>query len=176
MSEQAKQPQVDASAPELRPGEMHPVSHAPLPKGEYKMMALLLIICGALFIDSLRSPGVFQGHSAGPGSIPQIVAGSLVVMLVVLAIQYLKRGYKDGSFGDLIHYLFEREVVILLTTLTIYAFIVETIHFVPATFLFLVGTMWLLDPKKLLQKVIISAGTLGLLYLIFSTLFQVVLP
>lgn len=166
MSEQAKEPQVDSpSKPPATP-----------PKGEYKMMVLLFVIGVALFVDSLRSPGVFQGHSAGPGSIPQLVAGALVLMVLGLAMQYLKRGYKDGSFGDLIHYLFEREVVILLTTLTIYAFIIETIHFVPATFLFLVSTMWLLDPKKLLQKVIISAGTLGVLYLIFSTLFQVVLP
>jgi hypothetical protein len=36
--------------------------------------------------------------------------------------------------------------------------------------------MYLLEPKKLLLKVIVSAGTLAVLYLIFSTLFQVVLP
>lgn len=165
MSEQAKEHEVEeAPAP------------AALPKGEYKMMALLFVICVALFVDSLRSPGFFQGHSAGPGSIPQLVAGALVVMIVGLAMQYLKRGYKEGSFGDLLHHLFDREVVVLLTTLTIYAFVVETIHFVPATFLFLVGTMWLLDPRKLLQKLIISGLTLGGLYLVFSTLFQVVLP
>ena len=60
--------------------------------------------------------------------------------------------------------------------LVLYALVVETIHFVPATFLFLVGTMYLLEPDKLVLKLIVSAGTLGLLYLIFSTLFQVVLP
>lgn len=146
------------------------------PKGEYKMMLVLLIICGALFVDSLRSPGVFQGQSAGPGSIPQLVALSLVLMLIGLAIQFIRRGYREGSFGDLMHHLFDKEVVILLTTLTIYGFIVETIHFVPATFLFLVATMYLLDPKQLLLKVIVSGATLGVLYLIFSTLFQVVLP
>lgn len=146
------------------------------PRGEYKMMLLLFVICAALFVDSLRSPGIFQGESAGPGSIPQLVAGALVLMIIGLAIQFLKRGYKEGTFGDLLHHLFNKDVVILLTTLAIYGFVVETIHFVPATFLFLVGTMYLLDPRKLLQKVIISAGTLAVLYLIFSTLFQVVLP
>jgi Tripartite tricarboxylate transporter TctB family len=146
------------------------------PKGEYKMMALLFVISAALFVDSLRSPGLFQGHSAGPGSIPQLVAGALVLMVIGLAMQFLKRGYKEGTLADLLHHLFDKEVVILLTTLTIYGFVVETIHFVPATFLFLVGTMYLLEPKKLLLKVIVSAGTLAVLYLIFSTLFQVVLP
>jgi putative tricarboxylic transport membrane protein len=146
------------------------------PKGEFKMMLLLLVICVALFVDSLRSPGIFQGQSAGPGSIPQLVTGSLVLMIVGLAIQFLRKNYREGSFGDLLHHLFDRQVVFLLTTLIVYGLIVETIHFVPATFLFLVATMYLLEPKKLLLKVIVSAGTLAVLYLIFSTLFQVVLP
>jgi putative tricarboxylic transport membrane protein len=155
-------------------GSMKP-DHA-APKGEFKMMLVLLVICVALFVDSLRSPGIFQGHSAGPGSIPQLVTGSLVLMIVALAIQFLRKNYREGSFGDLLHHLFDRQVIFLLTTLIVYGLIVETIHFVPATFLFLVATMYLLEPKKLLLKVIVSAGTLGVLYLIFSTLFQVVLP
>lgn len=146
------------------------------PKGEYKMMAILLIICSALFYDSLRSEGIFQGQNAGPGSIPQLVSGLLLLMIIGLSMQFLKKNYKEGSFGDLVHHLFNREVVILLTTIIIYGLVVETIHFVPATFLFLVSTMYLLEPKKLLLKVGVSAGTLGVLYLIFSTLFQVVLP
>jgi putative tricarboxylic transport membrane protein len=155
-------------------GSMKP-DHA-RPKGEYKMMLVLFIICMALFVDSLRSPGFFQGHSAGPGSIPQLVTGALLLMIAGLAIQFVRKGYREGSFGDLLHHLFDKQVVILLTTLTIYGFVVETIHFVPATFLFLVATMYLLEPKKLLLKVVVSAGTLAVLYLIFSTLFQVVLP
>ena len=148
----------------------------PRPKGEYKMMLVLFVICLALFVDSLHSPGIFQGHSAGPGSIPQLVTGALLLMLVALAIQFARNGYREGSLGDLLHHLFDRQVIFLLATLTIYGFVVETIHFVPATFLFLVATMYLLEPKKLLLKVIVSAGTLAVLYLIFSTLFQVVLP
>jgi putative tricarboxylic transport membrane protein len=146
------------------------------PKGEYKMMLVLFVICLALFVDALRSPGIFQGHSAGPGSIPQLVTGALLLMIAGLAIQFARRDYREGSFGDLLHHLFDRHVVFLLATLTLYGAVVETIHFVPATFLFLVATMYLLEPGKLLLKVVVSAGTLAVLYLIFSTLFQVVLP
>lgn len=146
------------------------------PKGEYKMMLLLFVICLALFVDSLKSEGFFQGHSAGPGSIPQLVGGLLILMIIGLGIQFATKGYKEGTFADLMHHLFDRDVVILLVTLTIYGFIVETIHFVPATFLFLLSTMYLLDPKKLLLKIAVSAGTLAVLYLIFTSLFQVVLP
>ena len=146
------------------------------PKGEYKMMGLLFVICLGLFLDSLRSPGVFQGVSNGPGSIPQIVAGALLLMIGFLAFQLYRKDYKEGSLKDCALYLFDSEVVMLLSTLIVYGLVVETIHFIPATFLFLVATMYLLDRKNLLQKILISAGALGVLYLIFSTLFQVVLP
>ena len=146
------------------------------PKGEYKMMLVLFIICVALFVDSLKSEGVFQGQSAGPGSIPQLVGGALILMIIGLAVQFARKGYKEGTFADLMHHLFDREVVILLVNLTIYGFILEPLHFFPATFLFLVSTMYLLEPKKLLLKIVVSAGTLAVLYLIFSTLFRVVLP
>lgn len=153
-----------------------PVPVPALPKGEYKMMLLLFIIALALFIDSLNSPGFFQGESAGPGSIPQLVSGSLVLMILALAVQTFRKAYKEGSFGDLLHYLFDKQVIVLLVAVTIYGLVVEAIHFVPATFIFLVSVMYLLEPGKLVLKLVVSAGTLGVLYLIFSTLFQVVLP
>ena len=148
----------------------------PRPKGEYKMMLLLFIICVALFVDSLRSPGIFQGESAGPGSIPQLVAGALVLMVLVLAVQGIRRGYREGSLRECAHYLFDKDVVILLISVSIYGLVVETLHFVPATFLFLVSTMFLFDRRQLLLKIAISAGTVGALHLVFSQLFQVVLP
>ncbi len=146
------------------------------PQGEYKMLLLLFIIVVALFIDSLQSEGVFQGVNAGPGSIPQLVGGCTILMILGTAVQYFRKGYREGTFADLMHHLFDRDVVILLITLTLYGFILEPLHFIPATFLFLVSTMYLLEPKKLLLKILVSAGVLGVLYLIFSTLFQVVLP
>lgn len=145
-------------------------------KGEYKMLALLLIICGALFADSLGVKGIFQGIPSGPGGIPQLVSGGLVLLILGLAVGLLKRGYKEGTLQETIKYLFNQEVVILLIMLVLYGLVLETIHFIPATFLFLVGTMYLLDRTRLVHKIIVSAGTLAVLVLIFSTIFQVVLP
>ncbi|MDR1709580.1 MAG: tripartite tricarboxylate transporter TctB family protein, partial [Candidatus Accumulibacter sp.] len=159
--------------PGASPGEGGPAAR---PKGEYKMMLLLFVVCAALFADSLRSEGVFQGQGAGPGSIPQIVGGATLLLIAGLALQFFRRGYREGGFDDLMRHLFDRDVVILLVTLTIYGFVLEELHFVPATFLFLVATMYLLDPRKLLIKIAVSAGTLAALYFIFSTLFKVVLP
>jgi hypothetical protein len=153
-----------------------PIVVQPPPPGEYKMLVLLFVICGGLFIDSLNSPGLFQGVTAGPGSIPQLVSGALVLMIIVLTVQWMTKGYKEGSLAAFAHYLFDKDVVKLITTILIYGFVVETLHFIPATFLFLVITMYWLERKHLLLKIGVSAGTVGGLYLIFSTLFQVVLP
>jgi hypothetical protein len=54
------------------------------PKGEYKMLLLVFALCVALFADSLRSDGVFQGVSAGPGSIPQLVGAATLLIIVGL--------------------------------------------------------------------------------------------
>lgn len=152
------------------------VTQPALPKGEFKMMLLLFVIALALFIGALDSPGFFQGESAGPGSIPQLVSGSLVLMIAALAVQTWRKTYQEGSFADLMHHLFDKQVIVLLAAVTIYGLVVETLHFVPATFIFLVAVMYLLEPGKLWLKLAVSAGTLSVLYLIFSTLFQVVLP
>lgn len=145
-------------------------------KGELKMCALLLVISGALFVDSLRSEGFLQGVSNGPGSIPQLVSGVLVLMVIAVAVSLLRQGYKEGTFSELAHFLFDKEVVILLSSVILYGLLVETLHFIPTTILFLIATMYLLDRKQLVKKVIISVGTVAVLVLIFSTLFQVILP
>ena len=69
------------------------------PKGEYKMTTLLFVICAAMFVDSLHSPGIFQGQSAGPGTIPQLVVGALVLMIIGLAIQFARKGYRKDRSG-----------------------------------------------------------------------------
>lgn len=148
----------------------------PRPPGEYKMLALLFVISVGLFVDSLRSPGLAEGISNGPGSIPQLVAGLLILMVVALAVQFFRSGYKEGSISQLLTYLFDKEVVILLITISIYGFILELLTFVPSTFLFLVSTMYLLERKQFKLKIVVSAGTVAALYFIFSTLFRVVLP
>lgn len=145
-------------------------------KGEYKMLVLLLIICGALFADSLKVPGLVQGVPSGPGSIPQLVSGGLVLLVLGISLPFIKRGYKEGSFKEAINYLFNQDVVVLLIMLVLYGLFLETLHFIPTTFIFLVGTMYLLDRTRLVHKMIVSAGTLAVLVLIFSTIFQVVLP
>lgn len=148
----------------------------PLPKGEFKMLVLLFCIGAALFVDSLRVKGIFEGASAGPGSIPQMVSLGIILMVLGIGITLFRQGYKEGSFKDVIHYLFDKEVVMLLITVSLYGLLVEPLGFIASTIIFLVSTMYLLDRKQLVKKIIISVATVAVLVLIFSTFFQVVLP
>lgn len=145
-------------------------------KGEFKMLALLFVIFAALFAESLRVEGIFQGRSNGPGGIPQIVSLLMLILVAAQAFTQWKQGYKEGSFGDVVRYLFDKDVVILLVLVVLYGLLVEMLTFIPTTIGFLVAAMYLLERINLVKKVIIAVGTVAVLVLIFSTIFQVVLP
>jgi hypothetical protein len=147
-----------------------------VPKGELKLLVILMIMGLAWLFESLKIDGVFQGVSNGPGSIIQLVALALVIMVGSHAYILLKKGHKDGGWQELKVYLFDKQVVILIVMILLYGLLVEFLTFVPTSILFLSITMYLLDRKDLVKKCLISSAFVGTLYLIFSLGFQVVLP
>jgi hypothetical protein len=145
-------------------------------RGEFKMLALLFVIFAALFMESLQIEGIFQGKSSGPGGIPQIVCALMLILVAAQAVILWKQGYQEGSFSDVVQLLFDKDVVILLILVIMYGLLVETLTFIPTTIGFLIAAMYLLERVQFAKKVIIAVGTVSVLVLIFSTIFQVVLP
>lgn len=146
------------------------------PKGELKLLAILLFMGLAWLYESLKVPGVFQGVSNGPGSIAQLVAVALVLMTVSHGFTLIKSGYKEGTWADVVEYLFGSKVVMMIIAIIAYGLLVETLTFVPASIIFCTVMMYLFERKDLIKKAIISCVFIGVLYLIFSTVFQIVLP
>lgn len=146
------------------------------PKGELKLLVILMILGIGWFTESLGVEGVFQKVSNGPGSIAQLVALALVVMVAIHGFNLIKSGHKDGSWQEIREYLFDKQVVILICMILLYGFLVEILTFVPTSILFLTSTMYLLERRDFIKKFLISSTFVGILYLIFSTAFQVVLP
>lgn len=147
------------------------------PAGELKLLALLMLIGVALFVDSLNVDGLFQGVNNGPGTIAQIIALALIFLVGSRAVSLMRDpAYREGTWKDVKAYLFDQQVIILIVMIILYGFLVEKLHFVPTSILFLITTMYLLDRKNLIKKAIISCIFVGILYLVFSTAFQVVLP
>ena len=148
----------------------------PEQSGELKLLLFLFVIGAALFYEALDVKGIFQGVSSGPGSIPQLVSALLLALIGLEAFSLLRRGYREGGVREMLHLLFDRDVITLLVTVTAYGLLIETLGFVVTSTAFLFATMYLLDRKEAVKKLVISVSTVAVLYFIFSTVFQVVLP
>ncbi len=62
------------------------------------------------------------------------------------------------------------------TAIVVYMMVLERVGFLLASYLFLVVSMWLLGSRRIGLVLIVSALSLGAIYLIFQTAFSVVLP
>ena len=142
--------------------------------GEVFFLVALLLLLGAVLHQAAQLRGVFQGIPAGPGSLAQIMAVGAVLLIVILSVQ-ARRGDRLSLISTS-RYLFSRDVVMLLTAVIVYGLVLVQLGFEIATFLFLLGTMYYLDKSNLRQKALISLGTVIAIVVLFTFLFEVVLP
>jgi len=142
--------------------------------GELLFLAVIGVLIAVLFPEALELQGVFHRVYGGPGSLAQIMLIAMSLLTIFLALPAARKG--QHGLAQTIKYLFSRDAVMLLVTVTIYALVVDLIGFIIATFAFLLATMYLLDKSKLPQKAILCAATVGTVWLLFSFLFEVVLP
>jgi len=142
--------------------------------GEVFFLGALLLLLGAVLHQAALLSGVFQGVPAGPGSLAQIMAVGAVLLIVILSVQ--ARRDDRLSLTSASRYLFSRDVVMLLAAVIVYGLVLVQLGFAIATFLFLLGTMYLLDKSNLRQKALISLGTVIAIVVLFTFLFEVVLP
>jgi len=154
--------------------ETHDVRHAEKRPGEGVFLVVLLLILARLWPEALRLPGIFQGVWAGSGSVAQL----LLLILMALAGGLLVTAVRTGSqrLMPTVKYLFSRDAVLLLATVIGYTVALVPLGFELATLGFLVAAMYLLEPVKLLRKAVLAVATVGVIYVIFAMLFEVVLP
>lgn len=146
--------------------------------GELSFLVIFSLIVIALFIEAVKLDGIFQGFTKGPGTIPQIVLLAMLAMIGMLAGKVIKAGnwFREFLSSETLGYLFSRNVILMLAVLIFYAIFLEILHFKLATFLFLSIMMYLLDPKRPVQKLAVAAGALFFVVVIFGMIFEVVLP
>ncbi|WP_020617984.1 tripartite tricarboxylate transporter TctB family protein [Paenibacillus daejeonensis] len=151
----------------------------PLPTqgpGEYLLVGLLFLVVGALFLESLKLPGIYQGYTNHAGTLPQTVISLILLLLGVQAVSLLRRRGTLGSLREARSYLFSKDVLVLIVGVSAYAFLVELLHFEITTFLFLWSCMMFLDWRRPWLKLLVSLGTVAGLILVFYTIFHIVLP
>lgn len=144
--------------------------------GELYFLILLILMTGALLVSSFKLPGIVNGKLSSPSSVPQVMLISMLVFLVIISVSLFREKYKEGSFREIGKYLLNKEAVILLIAVVVYAVILPLLHFAAASMIFLWGTMFFLERKKPWHKLLISGGTLVCIILIFNYIMKVVLP
>lgn len=144
--------------------------------GELYVISFIFIVFVLFFYQAFGDDGILQGELNGPGSISQLIIIAALVMLVALFIQFIKSHYKEESISKVIETLFSKDLIVTIISILLYAFLLEKIGFILTSILFLFVTMAMLEPKKLLNKLLISLGTVGIIVVIFRYVFQVLLP
>lgn len=144
--------------------------------GEIWLLGLMFLITLALFVDSLKLGGIFTGLT-NPNSLPQLFLLAMFFLIVMVACGILFRDhFRERSLKEALSHLISRDVVVLLVMVLVYVAVLPFAHFTVTSLIFLFGTMYLLDRKKPLVKVVISVGVVAAILIIFHYLMQVVLP
>lgn len=150
--------------------------HAQQKPGELFFLIILFAIVGAFLVEAVKLKGVVQNSFNGPGTIPQLIAFSMIIMIVAQGLMILKKDFRRAEAGGILQYLFAKNVIALLIMVGLYAFMLEILHFEITTLVFLFVLMYFFDKSRPLQKLIVSLGTVGFIIMVFGYLFEVVLP
>ncbi len=147
--------------------------------GERFFAWLLLAFSLWVLLLSYRISG-FKSVSS-PGTFPMAAAAVMTVamVLIVLGNRKAQKPTREGVKEEL--RLAAREIffptfLVYTGIILVYMVLIEPLHFALSSFAFLLASMIYLKGGAPLKSVIISAVTLGLIYLIFHYLFRVVLP
>jgi putative tricarboxylic transport membrane protein len=118
--------------------------------------------------DSLSSPGVF----------PMIATATMLVSGLIILGDTRRLPPEDGGGG---WERFRRRIaplpIALFTALIVaYVLLLERAGFLLSSYLFLVASMLLLGSRRIVLTLLVSAGALAAIHIVFRTVFSVVLP
>ena len=147
--------------------------------GETVFTWLMLAFSIFVLVQAYRISG-FSSVSS-PGMFPMLAAAVMVISLILLLLDNRQANKPDAQnlkdeLWRAVKDIFRPEILAYIGIIVLYMILIEPLHFLPGSFLFLVGSMIYLKGSTPLKALLISAGTLGGIYLIFRTLFRVILP
>lgn len=139
------------------------------------LLAFSLFLLGCSYqisgFSSVSSPGMFP-----------LIAASIMVLSAVLILTGNRKAEKPATKNllDELHQaakeVFNSTFLIYSMCIIVYMIILKPLHFLPSSYIFLTGSIIYLKGSTPLKSFIISALTLGVIYLIFHYFFRVVLP
>lgn len=147
--------------------------------GENVFTCLLMAFCLFVLIMAYRISG-FSSISS-PGTFPMVSATVMVVTLLFLLIGNRKaqkpvaKNLKE-EISRAARNVFSPVFLLYTAIILVYMIALEPLHFLPCSLAFLLVSIILLKGSRPVKALFISVGTIVGIYLIFQTLFRVVLP
>jgi hypothetical protein len=109
-----------------------------------------------------------------------MAAGAVMVMSAVAVIVRTHRrpAPEPGSagFAAFRRQILPNEILVFAGILLGYTIALDALGFVAASFLFLVVSILYLQRSGVIRAILISAGSIAIIYLLFRVIFTVVLP
>jgi len=142
--------------------------------GETVFGYLMLLLSTFLFWQAYQISG-FEALSS-PGAFPLAAAGIMVISSCIVVVKNARR----QSPAHLVQGFFTRIlpplVAIMIALILIYAVVLDSLGFIPSTFVFLLLAIHLLHHRSIISSLVITTGSLILIYVIFRLVFQIILP
>lgn len=144
------------------------------------VFAVIVVLISAFMLWSSFGISGFKSYTSA-GSFPLAASFTMLVCALIALAQTVRAPREPAAPGESLRSQFMRQIapgVVVWTTLAIVAYMasLERLGFVVASYLFLLVSMWILGSRRLLLNIIVSAGVLAAIYVVFQTIFAVVLP
>lgn len=147
--------------------------------GEFVFALLLIVLSVVLIWQSYKISGFSSFTSAG--AYPLVTTTVMLVSAIVILYQTLHTPRTESEGGESVAMQFFKALTpatIVKFTLAILAYmlLLEWLGFLLCSYLFLVIGMWLLGSKRFGLNMLLSALSLGLIHVVFQTIFSVAVP
>ncbi len=147
--------------------------------GENVFSWLLLLFSLFVLVQAYLISGFSSISSAG--TFPMGASAVMVIAMVFILFDSFK-GKKmiTGGFKNELRqaakFVLPNVFLIYSLIVIVYMILIEPMHFLPSSFVFLLVSMIYLKGSNILKSLVISVISLGFIYLIFQYFFRVVLP
>ncbi|MBX9612835.1 MAG: tripartite tricarboxylate transporter TctB family protein [Burkholderiales bacterium] len=155
--------------------------HTSRPRLAGERVFTLLLIAFSLFM-LWQAYGIAKFESiTSAGAFPMFATAVMVVTGLLIAGQTARARAAPGLPGESLFNQFVRQItpgVLVSFTLAtaVYMALLDKLGFLLASYLFLAVSMWLLGSRRIVLNLLVSALSLAAIYVIFQTVFSVVLP
>jgi putative tricarboxylic transport membrane protein len=144
------------------------------------IFALLLIVLSLFLLWQAYGISGFESLTSA-GAFPMVAAAVMLVTAVIAFRDTTQYPRVADESGDSLWQQFVRRVspavlVQFVICIAAYMLALEKIGFILSSYLFLLVSMWVLGSRKFVLNLWVSALCLAAVYLIFQTVFSVVLP